>query len=678
MIKLAKILTPFLLASSSAFAEPRITLSIDDVQSPFINSKGIQVSLTGPRASVLEVKLGEIAVQGKSWRDVRLSCAKFQVSGGAVRCDEGVLRVARAPSLPVAFLFSAADKTLDVQLKDTTEAANAGWRLSAHTGTYGWEGTLTVANGRLAQLQGLLPLEGAKILPSSIKGNINAQVKLRGKANGLADIAARMTVNGLAFSDASGLHAGENLGVELNVNAARGPDSARGLWKWQAGANWMRGEVFWQPLYFVGQGDRFYANGDLDETILRLTKGKLFLDEIGEMDFSGVVDTSTATLRDFDLSADNLDLGGVFSQVLKPFLVNTAFAELKAEGRAGIQWEFREGAHQSFNLNLQETSLEDGQGRFAFRGINARIPWRVQALTQTGISIRSGQLGKLPLGEFQVPLQIAGPNFSIGQMEVPVLDGKLTLEAFNAAPRTEGGWQWQFSGALSPISMERLTEALETQSMQGTLSGKIPRVSYNGSTVEVDGALLFEVFDGTVKLGNLKLLDPLGPAPSFMADLDIRRLDLNQLTGTFSFGSMQGRIDATVNGLELFDWKPVRFDASLRSSAGKYPRRISQAAVQNISSLGGLGAAAAIQRSFLHFFEQFGYREIGWSCSLRDGVCHMGGIESEPLPHGYLIVKGGGIPAITVIGYNRNVDWDELLSRLQRITQAKDIKPVFQ
>jgi hypothetical protein len=255
------------------------------------------------------------------------------------------------------------------------------------------------------------------------------------------------------------------------------------------------------------------------------------------------------------------------------------------------------------------------------------------------------------------------------------------LEDFNASPQTKGGlnrWQWQFSGGLSPISMEKLTEALGAPSMQGTFSGNIPRVSYNGSTVEVDGALLFKVFDGIVKLGNLKVLDPLGPAPSFMADLDMRNLDLNQLTGTFSFGAMQGRIDATVNGIELFDWKPVKFDASLRSSVGNYPRRISQAAVQNISSLGGSGAAAAIQRSFLHFFDQFGYLEIGWSCSLRHGICHMGGIESEPLPHGYLIVKGGGIPAITVIGYNRNVDWDELVSRLQRITQARDIKPVFQ
>ncbi|PTR16946.1 hypothetical protein C8R31_10199 [Nitrosospira sp. Nsp2] len=681
MIKLVKILTPFLIASFSAYAESRITLSIDDVQSPFLNSKGVQVSLAGSRASVLEIKLGEMEVQGKSWRDLRFSCAKFQVTGSAGRCEKGVLRVSPAPPLPVAFLFSSADKTLDVQLQATTDAASGGWRLSARWGRAGWEGRLTAANGQLAQLQGLLPIAGGEILPSSTKGNINGKITLRGNADGVAEISANVAVNELAFSDASGLHAGENIGVEVNINAKRGYGPTRRLWEWQTGVNWLQGEVFWQPLYFVGRDYRFNASGDLYETILRLAKGNLFLKDIGEMDFSGVVDTSVTSLRDFDLRADNLELGGVFSQVLKPFLVNTPFAELKAEGRAGIQWQFRQGAHQSLNVNLHETSFEDGHGRFAFRGVNARVPWRAQGLTQTGISIRSSQLGKLPIGEFEVPLQIDGPNFSIARMVVPVLDGKLTLEDFNASPQTEGGlngWQWQLSGGLSPISMEKLTEALATQSMKGTLSGTIPRVSYNGSAVEVDGALLFKVFDGTVKLGNLKVLDPLGPAPSFMADLDMRNLDLNQLTGTFSFGSMQGRIDATVNGLELFDWKPVKFDASIRSSAGNYPRRISQAAVQNISSLGGSGAAAAIQRSFLHFFDQFGYLEIGWSCSLRHGICHMGGIESEPLPHGYLIVKGGGIPAITVIGYNRNVDWDELVSRLQRITQARDIKPVFQ
>ena len=34
----------------------------------------------------------------------------------------------------------------------------------------------------------------------------------------------------------------------------------------------------------------------------------------------------------------------------------------------------------------------------------------------------------------------------------------------------------------------------------------------------------------------------------------------------------------------------------------------------------------------------------------------------------FVIVKGSGVPAITVMGYNHRVSWDELLSRLKRIT----------
>jgi len=141
------------------------------------------------------------------------------------------------------------------------------------------------------------------------------------------------------------------------------------------------------------------------------------------------------------------------------------------------------------------------------------------------------------------------------------------------------------------------------------------------------------------------------------------------LTRTFSFGNMQGRIDADVNDLQLQDWQPLRFDARVYSSAGKYPKKISQKAVQNISALGGAGAAAAIQRSFLGFFENFGYDRIGWRCVLRNGVCTMGGIDEAN--HGtYTLIEGGGIPAINVMGYNRTVSWGELTTRLKRVTQG--------
>ena len=46
----------------------------------------------------------------------------------------------------------------------------------------------------------------------------------------------------------------------------------------------------------------------------------------------------------------------------------------------------------------------------------------------------------------------------------------------------------------------------------------------------------------------------------------------------------------------------------------------------------------------------------------------MSGVEERP--PGYVIVKGGGIPAITVMGYERRVDWQELLNRIKRVTQG--------
>ena len=142
----------------------------------------------------------------------------------------------------------------------------------------------------------------------------------------------------------------------------------------------------------------------------------------------------------------------------------------------------------------------------------------------------------------------------------------------------------------------------------------------------------------------------------------MRSLDLDLVTRAFSFGSITGRIDAQVNGLELANWLPVKFDARVESSPGNYRKRISQRAVENITSLGGSSASAAIQRTALRFFDEFGYSRIGWSCKLRNGVCEMGGV--GPGTGGYVIVEGGGVPAITVMGYNRAVDWEELIARL--------------
>jgi hypothetical protein len=327
----------------------------------------------------------------------------------------------------------------------------------------------------------------------------------------------------------------------------------------------------------------------------------------------------------------------------------------------------RDAALEAMEIALQDLSFEDHGRRFAVFGANGRIPWHRTDDTRLDLEVKGGEVLRIPFGAVKLPLSMRGMRFRLESVEIPVLDGKLTVRGFATDPPGEQDWRWGFIGALAPVSLERLTQAFGWPTMHGTLSAEIPRVLYSESTLRLGGALKFRVFDGSVEARDVAIVEPFGRAPRLTADLDMRGLDLDLLTRTFSFGSITGRMDASVAGLELVDWEPVRFDARIASSPGDYPRKISQAAVQNITALGGAGASAAIQRTFLRFFEQFGYQKLGWSCRLEHGVCHMGGAEDSP--QGYVIVKGSGIPALTVMGYNRSVNWQDLVERLKRVVR---------
>ncbi|NOQ79559.1 MAG: C4-dicarboxylate ABC transporter, partial [Gammaproteobacteria bacterium] len=96
--------------------------------------------------------------------------------------------------------------------------------------------------------------------------------------------------------------------------------------------------------------------------------------------------------------------------------------------------------------------------------------------------------------------------------------------------------------------------------------------------------------------------------------------------------------------------------------------RISQRAIDNLSSLGG--ASGLLSRSFLSFFETFRYDKIGLSCKLKNNTCHMSGVEAKG--DSYYIVKGGGIPRIDVMGFQKLVNWQVLTSRLKAIQHANE------
>jgi hypothetical protein len=159
----------------------------------------------------------------------------------------------------------------------------------------------------------------------------------------------------------------------------------------------------------------------------------------------------------------------------------------------------------------------------------------------------------------------------------------------------------------------------------------------------------------------------------------MRDLDMQPLTAALGFGEITGRMDGDIRDLRLVDWEPVAFDAQFRTVTRKgVPRRISQRAVNDLSSVGG-GFTGGLQSSALRVFDSFGYSEIGLGCRLRNNVCHMSGIPRDASDRGqagsstagYTVVEGSGLPRITVNGFARQVDWPVLVARLKAISEGQ-------
>lgn len=528
-----------------------------------------------------------------------------------------------------------------------------------------WQGTANLKRADAAQLSKEIAL------PVTISnGTLHGKTAFSGEHRALKQLRADISAKGLAFNDEAGLHAGEKIDLHLDATLTRVGEG----WRWAGKLDWTDGEVFWQPLY-IAKGDlRFEGEGTYSPDVLALEQGRFNIGGVGVAQVSGALRRPDNTLESLDVRADNLDMAGAYANLLKPFLEKTLLGNLEMGGRADVRASLQGSAIKSFRVALHDFDVDDLDGKFALYKVNAEIPWSLNDMTQANVRYAGGHLLKMNLGAANLAATLNGYSLTTPVMRVPILDGTLTLTDISAA-FLQKQWHWHLGATLTPISMADFSHAVGWPVMEGRLAAGIPMVTYTNGTMTMDGAMGVDVFDGSITVDNLALQNPLGIAPRFQADIRMRNLDLGLLTRTFSFGAMTGRLDGDVSGMVLSRWKPVQFDASFRSAPGSYPKKISQRAVENISALGGAGAAAAIQRSFLRFFKEFNYSKIGLSCKLRKGVCQMEGV--EPAKDGYVIVKGSGVPAITVLGYNHSVGWDELLSRIQRVTQG-NAKPVIQ
>jgi hypothetical protein len=641
-----------------SFAYDSVGLKLGTIEGSGWSARNVVVHLGWLDASharlLLSADSARLDVLPGQLSDLNLSCERAVLKADYIHCPDARLGLLSSEygrqNIRVSFRYHPAAANWDVKIKGARLPLDRVTKALADAGS------------------------GVPVLESN--GHIVVTASLRGAGLQLVNADVELRLKAKAFTDAEGLVAGENLDVQLAVEAR--PDALG--WQLALELTGHQGGLYIDPVFLEIPSKPIRATARLgwQEQQQRLVvsafdyrhPGSVGLQGSGRFSFDPVFKAESLRLEISEALFPSL-----YDVYLQPFLIESALGDLQTSGQASGGLVLRDGRLHSARLDSQGLSLEDRQGLFGLENILARIRWSdSDQPEQSEVQWTGGHVYRVGLGPARIAAESASGYLSLQEAtQLPVLDGALQIDAFELAYGDDEPLHWQVNGLLTPVSMKLLTGALGWPEFSGKLSGIIPDVRYAAGNLEVGGVLLVRVFEGDVTLRNLQLEQPFGVVPRLQLDAQVRNIDLETLTRTFSFGKIEGTLAGRIDGLQMESWRPVAFDAELATPEGDESRhRISQKAVDNISSIGGGGVGGVLSRSFLRFFEDFPYDRLGIRCRLENGVCAMGGV--EPAVNGYYLVKGRFIPPrLDVIGYADRVDWDSLVSQIVAVTGQQDV-----
>ena len=423
------------------------------------------------------------------------------------------------------------------------------------------------------------------------------------------------------------------------------------------------------------------TNFSTDQQYLRLTG--FTLDDPGGLQVK--IPSAKFHLKNYDsqhqleLNVDASSLSHVYSAWVQPAVYDTALENLEIEGRASAAIKIKDQQIQELSLDIKNVSLTDKQGRFSVYELSSHLTGSNNFEEgKLSLTWQGAELYRLLLGQSDLAFDIDNKNLTVtSPFTIPLYDGELKVFQLSMKDMQGDNPAVIFDGILTPVNLSSLSSSMGWPTLDGSISGVIPSVRYENSELNVDGILLARAFDGTFKIQHLKISDLLSPLPRLSADFSVDQLDLEKLTRAFDFGRMEGKLSGHITGLNMVAWKANAFDAFFYTPENDDSRHIiSQRAVDNLTSLSGSDIGSVLSRSYLRFFENFRYDKLGVGCILRNNICQMSGIEAAS-GSAYYIVKGGLLPPrLDIIGYSYEVDWNDLLGRLERV--MSDNAPVIQ
>ena len=644
---------------------------IDRVVTPLATLEQVRVRVDWPEgASTGELQLWAGRVDapdlGYRYRDLHWRCPLRRDGGDGWQCD-GALRSGRSAPLQLGVRFNAA----------STHASLAQGKARIALDRDAASPDLTTFDLRRVPAQWAQVLLAKAWPEASFKsGELDARLTIDAPANRPLRISGPLALRGIGLETADATIAGENLGGRFAIDYRTTPAlSLLAVDGELRGGEFLAGNAYVElpatPVMLRIDGSRRAGSG-WELPRIEWRDGNALAAE-GSARFG--VD---ASLQALDIDVHSGDMSPLRQRYLSGWLGLFGMGEVDLHGAMDLRVQVRDGILQVADARLHGVDLRDPNERFVFDGLQGDVRYSAGTPVQSELRWQGGKLYGLDFEAARLPFTSADGLLRFREDAiVPLLGGRVTFRDLTIRPpQGEAGVDIRFALVLDDIDFGRVSEALGLPAFQGRLSGTIPNARYANERIDFDGGLSMQLFDGQVAFSSLALERPFGSAPSLSADIALDDLDLQPLTEVLGFGSISGRLDGRINGLRLVDWTPVAFDARFITDARPgVKQRISQRAVQNISSVGDASFVTSLQGQLIGLFDDFGYRRIGIGCRLANEVCSMSGLHSAN--NAFTIVEGAGIPRLSVVGFNRQVDWPTLVERLTAVGSG-EVKPVFE
>ena len=602
---------------------------------------------------------------GYRYRDLHWRCPLQRQGKDGWRC-EGAVRSGASASLQLAVRFDAATTQASLQQGRARIALDRNAASPDLT-------TLDLRQVPIAWVQVLL----AKAWPEATfkAGDFDAALAIEAPAGRPLRVSGPLVLRGIGLETADAAIAGENLGARVAIDYRSAPALTQLVIDGEVrGGEFLAGNTYLAlPATPVGlRIDAMQRGGGWELPRIEWRDGDALRVQ-GSAGFG-----SDANLRMLDLDVRSADMSPLRQRYLSGWLGLFGLGEVDLRGAMDLKVQARDGALQAIDARLDGVGLRDPGERFVFDGLQGDVRYSAGAAVQSDLRWDGGKLYGLEFDAARLPFASADGLLRFREdATVPIMGGSMIFRDLAIRPpQGDAGADIRFGLTLSDIDFGRVSTALGLPAFQGRLSGNIPNARYANERIDFDGGLAMQLFDGRVAFSSLALERPFGSAPSLSADIAFDDLDLLRLTEVLGFGSISGRIDGRIDGLRLVDWSPVAFDARFITDARPGEKqRISQRAVQNISSVGDASFVTSLQGQLIGLFDDFGYRRIGIGCRLANEVCAMSGLHSAS--NAFTIVVGAGLPRLSVVGFNRQVDWPTLVERLAAVGSG-DVKPVVE